>query len=104
MDVGALMSIEMRQPIDHSQRLLGGGGVIEPDQRQTIHTFRKYRKVSPDGVYIKQWMRIEARMGDAARRLLLEGIEKIKAGTTKVARHSGMRSGRRRRQFCQHVA
>ncbi len=47
VDVGVLVSVEVRQPVDHHLRLLGGRGVVEPDQRLPVDRLLQDRKVRP---------------------------------------------------------
>ncbi|PTR12993.1 hypothetical protein C8J28_12350 [Cereibacter azotoformans] len=56
VNVRVLVPVEMVQPIQHGQRLLRGGGVVEPDQRPAVHALLQDRKVAPHR------MNVEGRM------------------------------------------
>ena len=48
VDVGVLVLVEVRQPIDQRARLLRGGGVVEPGDLPSVDALRQDREVRPD--------------------------------------------------------
>src|SRR5215472_13322087 len=53
MDVGVIVAIIMFDGLDHGQRLLRGGRVIQVDQRLAVNALVKNRKVATDLLDIK---------------------------------------------------
>src|SRR5262249_61243830 len=53
MDVGIIVPIKMFDGLDHCQRLLRGGRVIQVDQRLAVNALVKNRKVATDLLDIK---------------------------------------------------
>ncbi len=49
VDVGVLVLVEAREAVDDRPRLLGGGGVVEPDERAAVDALREDREVAPEG-------------------------------------------------------
>jgi len=56
VDVGVLVPVEVRKAVDDSLGLLGGGGVIQPDQRPAMHALRKNGEIAAHGIGIKGGM------------------------------------------------
>ena len=54
VDVGILVLVEMRQPIDHRSRLLGRRAIVEPDQRAAMHFRLQDREVALGRVRIER--------------------------------------------------
>jgi hypothetical protein len=53
MDVGVLVSVEIRQTVDDRLRLLRGGGVVEPDQRPAVHLPLEDGEIAPEGIHVE---------------------------------------------------
>ncbi len=53
VDVGVLVGVEVRQPVDHYLRLLRGRGVVEPDQRLSVDGLPQDREVRPHRVDVE---------------------------------------------------
>ncbi len=53
VNVGVLVGVEMRQPVDDHLRLLGGRRVVEPDQRLSVDGLLQDREVGPHGVDVE---------------------------------------------------
>ena len=53
VDVGVLVLVEVRQPVDDGLGLVGGGGVVEPDQRPAIHPLLQDGEVPPHGLHVE---------------------------------------------------
>jgi hypothetical protein len=57
MDIGILVLVEMSEAIDHRLRLLGGGGIVEPDQRLSVHLFLEKGEIPLDGMRVERTRR-----------------------------------------------
>ncbi len=53
VDVGVLVGVEVRQPVDHDLRLLGGRRVVEPDQRLAVDGLLQDREIGPHRVDVE---------------------------------------------------
>lgn len=53
VDVGILVGVEVRQPVDDHLGLLCGRGVVEPDQRLAVDGLLENRKVRPHRVHVE---------------------------------------------------
>ena len=57
VDVGILVSVEVTEAVDDALRLLGGRGIIQPDQRPAVHALPQNRKIPPDGLHVEDLRR-----------------------------------------------
>ena len=53
VNIGILVSVKVAEPVDDALRLLGGRGIIQPDQRTAVHAFPQDRKIPPDGFHVE---------------------------------------------------
>src|SRR6266403_3552193 len=54
VNVGILVAIKSRDPVNDRIRLLGSRGVVEPNQRSPVHMFLQDREVAFDDMRIKK--------------------------------------------------
>ena len=58
VDVGVLVPVEVREPVDDGLRLLGRRGVVEPDQLLPVDPFGQDREVPADQPHVERRVRV----------------------------------------------
>ena len=88
VDVGVLVGVEVRQPVDHHLRLLGGRGVVEPDQRLSVDGLLQDREVRPHRVDVEHLVVVAATAAPDRRRSGSSSCASSPAGAAARARQT----------------
>src|SRR5262245_39825474 len=73
MDIRIVLPVVLADTTDHRFRLLGGGGVVEPDQRVTVDVLVENWEIAADLVHVVRWC-CQAGMGGLRRAWVKERV------------------------------